>query len=687
MKFSYLYFNLTPYDIALKKNNNDIVKYLTTYFNFYPKANQKIYLNVPFKEKENAKKYGALFDWDNRMWYYTNPNESFKFEKWKIKTAMKFEDLSDEQQQLIKLVKEGKNVLVDACIGSGKTTTIQVLCNELPEKQILYLTYNRLLKIDAKSKIKSKNAFVSNYHGFAYFCLHSNNLKVGGKSDLIQTFLKNKEKIKIQKFDLLLIDEYQDIEQETANMLEYIKSLNNNIQIIAVGDMEQKIYDKTILDVKKFITKFLDDYSSLSFTKCFRLNKVHAARLGMIWNKEIVGVNDECEVKVMLLDEIENFLKDKNTSDILVLGCKNGLMTKLLNNIEEHQPEKFNKKTVYASIYDEDRSEMVFDDNNVAIFTSFDSSKGLERKICIIFDFTEKYWRTRASFEGVKYSVLRNIFCVAASRGKNQIIFVRDPANKLLSDEILATKFVNDGQCNTYFMSEMFNFKYKEHIEQCFNLLDIKNDESADLDEIPIQTSDGQIDLSPGIGILQETSFFNKYDIDSDIKMITEFKYHNKQKLKLKANAGIEEKVLYLVALETRHDRYLTQVEIPFVGDDKIKIIHNRMSEVFTPNETIQVDCTFHFKDNNIKKCCVGRCDVIKDNVVWELKFTSELDHEFYLQCACYMVALSLPMGIIWNIRTNERAFITIPDRHKFMETVITTITKGTAENVEFRIP
>lgn len=48
---------------------------------------------------------------------------------------------------------DGKNVLVDACIGSGKTTAIQELCNALPAyKRILYLTYNRLLKLDAKDK-------------------------------------------------------------------------------------------------------------------------------------------------------------------------------------------------------------------------------------------------------------------------------------------------------------------------------------------------------------------------------------------------------------------------------------------------------------------------------------------------------------------------------------------------------
>ena len=164
--------------------------------------------------------------------------------------------LSEEQQLFIDKALDGYNILVDACIGSGKTTSIQELCNRLPlSKRILYLTYNKLLKLDAKEKIKNGNTFVQNYHGFAYCVLQRNNIQVG-QSDLIQTFLKKKPAI--PKYDVLIIDEYQDIEQELAELLDYIKSYNPKIQIIAVGDMQQKIYDKTTLNVPQFIHEFMD---------------------------------------------------------------------------------------------------------------------------------------------------------------------------------------------------------------------------------------------------------------------------------------------------------------------------------------------------------------------------------------------------------------------------------------------
>lgn len=96
---------------------------------------------------------------------------------------------------------------------------------------------------------------------------------------------------------MLIIDEYQDIELELAELLKIVKEANPNMQIIAVGDMQQKIYDKTTLNVSKFIDDFLGEHVLLEFTRCFRLSAELAASLGRIWNKPIVGVNNDCHVK------------------------------------------------------------------------------------------------------------------------------------------------------------------------------------------------------------------------------------------------------------------------------------------------------------------------------------------------------------------------------------------------------
>lgn len=590
--------------------------------------------------------------------------------------------LSDEQEVFLHKALLGENILVDACIGSGKTTAIQQLCRAFPETtQILYLTYNKLLKLDAKGKIKNKNVTVTNYHGFAFHMLR----KVGVEpniADAIQLF--NDIKPQIKTYDVLIIDEYQDIEQEFSEMLEYIKSTNPTIQIIAVGDMAQKIYDKTTLDVSAFMEEFLGPHIKLVFTKCFRLSAELAKKLGRIWKKQIIGVNDSCVVEKMTVPEVMRFLSVQDPKEVLCLGSRTGDMANVLNNLENSYSDRFNKKTVYASIADKDSLGKSEPSKTTAIFTTFDSSKGLERKICVVFDFTESYWNVRVKKPQQKYEILRNIFCVAASRGKEHIIFVTGD-EALLSEETILTEPNSETKYDdTVNISEMFDFKYREDVENCYALLECSEIEVDDKSVIDITPTDGLIDLSPCIGIYQEAVFFNQdqYDIDKEIELY--FRTHkNGSKGKEAAKLSLDEKILYLTALETKQERYQKQVTTPFVSDSEQKAIIERLSKIFIRDETVQVQCEIPFYEENSDHECftaIGLCDVLKNNVIYELKFVSELSHVHFLQCACYMIALKIDKGILWNTRDNTRYEIHIPDRDAFLNAVAKATTKRKLE-------
>lgn len=584
--------------------------------------------------------------------------------------------LSKEQQNFIEAAKQGENILVDACIGSGKTTAIQHLCDEFPKtSRILYLTYNRLLKVDAKSKIKNKNATVTNYHGFAAMCLYRMGISAG-VSDLIQCF--NRELPDVGHYDVLIIDEYQDIEQELAEMLEYIKDENPGIQIIAVGDMEQKIYDKTTLDVARFIHEFLGTYKRMEFTYCFRLQKELAEQLGRIWQKKIIGVNDTCKViRNMDIREVTDYLSSQKPEDILCLGSRTGDMSRVLNKLESDFPEKFNKSTVYASISDNRASGATEPKKDSAIFTTYDSSKGLERKICVIFDYTEAYWSTRINKPQQSYEILRNIFCVAASRGKQQIIFVKGK-NLELGEKTLSTPVDSRQNFVDMDISAMFDFKYKENVEECFSLLETEKLQSDDCSEIDIKMQDELIDISPCVGIYQEAMFFDDYDIEKDISLATkindnEFLYTADEKQK-----SLEEKILFLSSVVTKQNRYRTQVKVPFVKTEEAEEIKKRLGTEFLTGEEVQRKCQIDFTDagGNIIFKAKGYADVVKNRTVYELKFVSEVTHEHFLQCACYMIALGYREGFLWNIRDNSMYRIRIPDRKKFMDAVTKTVTK-----------
>lgn len=587
-----------------------------------------------------------------------------------------FDDLSDEQQNMVDYALLGKNVLVDACIGSGKTTSIQVLCNELEGKRILYLTYNKLLQLDAKDKITNKWTNVLTYHGFAYRELMRIGVKPG-QGDQIQKYLHLRPPMSKQ-YDVLVVDEYQDIDSEIAQMLMCIKEAFPDIQIIAVGDMKQKIYDKTSLDAYGFIQSLLGEHEELSYSICFRISSELALSLGRVWNKSINGVNKNCLVRTMKLKDVEDYLAVQELSDILCLGTRKGKMASVLNDLEDHFPEKFNKHTVYASIKDDGERGNISPDKNTAIFTTFDGCKGLERNICVLFDFTEQNWYGRLNIPNTRYEILRNIFCVAASRGKKEIVIVDEPEHDIVTENILMNIV---GEVLDYRkplnISDMFTMKFKEDIEECFSLIRTKEIPRTDRSEILIKNCDGLIDLSPCIGNFQEAVFFGNYNLDEAIHHSIET-HSSLQMDQLQDDATVEEKILYMTAYDTGQDRYYKQVQIPFVGELQADMIKSRLFTEFTSKEEVQIDCSIDVNDEkgNGILSLLGRIDVLKNGMIYELKFVNSLSHEHFLQLACYLVAMNIKKGILWNVRTNQMFEVEVPDKKKFLSSVIKAVTK-----------
>ncbi len=646
-----------------------------------------IYLNVPFNQKDEAKRLGASWDWNAKKWYIDEIQDSKPFERWlPAKHALSYTDLSPEQQTVIDTAMSGKNILVDACIGSGKTTTIQTLCNAMQDKQILYLTYNTLLKEDAQCTITSPNTYVTNYHGFA---LHVLGDSCNDPNNSVRQFAKDRPVIN-EHYDVLILDEYQDINEEIAEELKLIKEQFPTLQIIAVGDMEQKIYTNTIINARGFINSFLGEYEQLSFTRCFRLGANHAAHLSKLWNKPIVGVNQNCTVTEMEIEDVVDYLAGYEPKDILCLGERNGAMVKVLNEIESKYPDKFNKNTVYASIRDEDRVQNK-NRNSSAIFTTFDGAKGMERKVCVVFDYTEEYWEKRIQKPDSEYTVLRNLFLVAMSRGKEKLILTkgydRFGEKHFLSDETITTvvnqKYKHKDPFN---VSDMFDFNYSEDIKRCMDLIKISPVRRSNRHIIDINNYDGNIDLSPCIGIYAESCYFERYDLYENL--IAAQEYSKDFHITPKSNSP-EDIILAITALMTKQSRYVKQVNPPFVSEDKQKEISERLSTVFTGKEEVQRDVTLDFMGSNHQTYAIhGRCDVIKDNAVVELKFTGSLKDTYYLQTAVYICLLGFKKGYLWDVKNNEMYRVTVPDRQAFMKAVVKSITKHNVSAIgKFNIP
>jgi hypothetical protein len=585
-----------------------------------------------------------------------------------------YKELSSEQKQFVDAALSGANILVDACIGSGKTTAIQVLCNELPAtRKVLYMTYNKLLKLDAKAKIHNRNVYVTNYHGFGYAALAKVGVHVG-ITDIIQEY--NRRKPTPEAYDLLILDEYQDIEEEVAEMLRHLKACNPKMQIVAVGDMAQKIYDKTRLNSAAFIGRFLGPHLRLEFTQCFRLCADWAEELASVWQKSIHGVNPSCEVSFMDFEGIFDFVKNCEPRQVLCLGSNIGKRNDLLNRLEKECGDKWNKWSVWAKISDADSNGATQPTADTAVFTTYDGCKGMERDICILFDWTKTYWASRMTKPDARYEIVRNIFCVAASRGKRRIIIAKAkdqlPFKTMKESEMYSAGFQDVA------ISSMFDYKFVEDVEDAYKRLSVREISPA-AEAIDVPTRDAMIDLSPCIGIYQEAGYFNGYDIDKDIEMYFRM---NKEKAFMRIPAyktwPVEKKVLYLVSLETGQNRYWHQVKLPIVTQDEATAIAARLNTRLPADSDVQVHCSIPFFQKGQRAFAAeGFADAVKGGTVYELKFVSELSHPQFLQCACYMVALKLERGILWNVRTNQAYEIRIPDRDAFLDAVARAITKG----------
>ena len=609
---------------------------------------------------------------------------------------------TDEQRRFLELAADGKNVWVNACIGSGKTTAIQAACDLPRDGKVLYLTYNRRLLLEARARITNPAVDVHTFHSFAGTWLSLCGRRGdGGVSDAPRFFCKYVDRI--VKYDAIVVDEYQDLKQDLGDMLWHIFALEYAChgghvpQLLMVGDMDQKIYDSTRFDAKGSMSKLFDaagGREEVDFTQCFRLNASYAGELGQAWNKSIVGVNPNCKVEECgSLDDVLARLQGRNPKDILVLGGNsNGSRSSIQNHLEEDFPDKFNKHTVYSSVTDREATTANLDTSQTAIFTTFDSAKGLERPVCVVCDYTSGYLQSRLRHD-TPPEILKNMFLVAASRGKEEIVFYRPSWSKsrLLSiadvGRVCGRTNLDSGPAQ---ISTAFDYRRDEDVLDCYDLLAIEQ-VAAPSDPIPFERLDGMIELGICAGIFAQACFFKNFDVDGLVK-------GSLSRLTVRGRSfnlpiydetwPLQRRILYLAALETEQERYFKAARSDYVTKDVAHLIKSRLATRFNGDESVEAPCGFGFnglvgglgKPVLGNKEISGRADVLKDDIPWELKFTAELQREHYLQAALYALSLRKDHAMLWNLRDGELAKVRITDEKAFLRAVCRCVTKGILE-------
>lgn len=184
--------------------------------------------------------------------------------------------MSDEQNRIYEEIFAGNNVIVDACAGSGKSTTILSISSKMSHKKIVKMTYNSMLCKEIKSKVETlnlSNICVYTYHGLTkrYYSLNCHT------DTVIRKVLRDNSPpiVDIPHFDILVIDECQDMTLLYFKLLiKFCRDHGKKIQLLILGDYMQGLYEFKGADTR-FLTlaeKIWNNFELLMspvFVKCY----------------------------------------------------------------------------------------------------------------------------------------------------------------------------------------------------------------------------------------------------------------------------------------------------------------------------------------------------------------------------------------------------------------------------------
>lgn len=390
-------------------------------------------------------------------------------------------NLTSEQQK-VAFEKLDKNILVVACPGSGKTTTIitrikYLLDQGIPESSIILTTFTRNSANDMRDKLFDIMGYKTNiivgtidsiskmYTDPEYANLDA---EAGGEIDVSEyskRFLAmiQKRPTFFSTFKYLFIDEIQDINEIQFNIInEFYK---NSVYIVGIGDDSQNIYEfrgsdiKYILNFQKYfqnsVCHMLTNNFRSSAQICavanasiakntYKIDKkmVSGAKLQGACAKPYVGVfNTSNEQYDFVVQKILNYLHmGVKEEAICIMSPVNKPLLEINTACKRH-----NLKTFYSN-----SQEAQVNIGNITLNT-IHKSKGLEWQIGFLIGMTDQQNKNTIEFnknDKVKQKKLieasRRLFYVGVTRVK-QDLYILDSSGEI-------TRFVSE------INSELFSY-------------------------------------------------------------------------------------------------------------------------------------------------------------------------------------------------------------------------------------
>ncbi len=233
----------------------------------YEKKVEQIHIIGEYAKKQLRNHIEAISFVDDyfQLSYEDFLNRHFRNQKGKLRqpiTEKKFQEifvsLSQEQLAVIQDNKS-QHILVGAGPGSGKTKVLVhkvaalLLMEDIKPEQFLMLTFSRPAATEFKERLHhlignaAYHIDIYTYHGFAFQLLG----RVGDLAKSVNVIeqatisLANDEipADRVKCKSVIVVDEYQDINQKEYDFLDKIIALADEVRVIVVGDDDQNIYE------------------------------------------------------------------------------------------------------------------------------------------------------------------------------------------------------------------------------------------------------------------------------------------------------------------------------------------------------------------------------------------------------------------------------------------------------------
>lgn len=374
--------------------------------------------------------------------------------------------LSEQQMRWVVSLQINQNYLLDYP-GSGKTSAliskaIYLIQNADQYNKILIVTYSPNLKGNINSLFKNKMRTANEYKELSEKILIFTTdelvsqlyrkVNLDQSSDLMELIKLIEEdrddEFGIKIFDSIFIDEIQDFDN---TMLWLLISISRNNSFFFVGDISQKIYQKSPnfenlgLDIEKIqLPKTYEMYRTPKYIaqlalKFLMKNPIIKQELSnndyLINNVEYKNTIENLpELKRInsyseILDSIRSYYsKDYNYEEIMVITSKNKLDT---------MKELFKDAEIQ---YDVEYQGSI----NKITLVDFENSKGLEKEVVIIYGIEDLYTRSMniSTFDDERTKMLEESYSIrkiyiAITRALEHVILFYDDSDNPYVHELL----------------------------------------------------------------------------------------------------------------------------------------------------------------------------------------------------------------------------------------------------------